>query len=501
MDLTDAGYRPHPVNLRDIARIPVRRWRTAAAVAGLITVGAGVYLMAASPTYTTASVVVVRAVVTDPFAQPSGGADKAINMTAENGLASGTAVVDKVAKATGRTAQEAADALGVVNPTGGQVLRFRYTGASEQEAVTGANTAAQAYLALRRDMYEAQRKTAVASYDSTIAQLTAQRDKTQGGLPGSGQASTSARSAAVLDQLKSFNDQITQLAGQRTKMVSADLTPGVVTQAARGPVPSDQADLPLFLLAAALGGLLLGALATYLHEVLDRRVRSGADAAEIAGVPLLGRLTAPGAGQGPGMGYLALAVTGWTDRQPGKPVVVVSNGDDEGRAQVSASLAAGLARVGHDVYLGAVEDQDKLRGHLREVQERTPEIATGRRAAPAAEPPPLAADGYQTVLGHTVASGAIMMRTATDEPELVRIGAGSVRLGPMRLDTGEQMVVFDAPATARDDRGVWAARAGVTVIVAGRDRTSAAGLSQLSARLRAAGVQPVGVVLTGAGRD
>ncbi|HET9517106.1 MAG TPA: hypothetical protein VFO77_05210 [Actinoplanes sp.] len=500
VDLTDAVYRPRPVNLRDIGRIPLRRWRTVVAVAGLICAVTAGYLLASAPTYTATSVVVVRAVATDPFALPNGGADRSVNMTAENGLASGTVVIDEVAKATGRTARQAAAALDVVNPAGGQVLRFSYTGGTEAEAVTGANTAAQAYLVLRRGMYEEQRKTVVESYDATVKELTAQRTKTRKGLSGSVTDGTSAKSTAVLDQLKSLNDQIASLGGQRAKVLSADLTPGVVTQSARGPVPSSHANLPLLLLIALAGGLLVGALVSYLHEALDRRVRSGADAAEIAGVPLLGRLAAPRSGQGLSIGYLALAIAGWTERQPGKPVVVVSNGDDEGRAQVSASLAAGLARVGHDVYLGAMEHTDELRNHLKKAQERTPEVAIGRRAAPAAGPPAPADEG-QAGWVTAAPTDAVVVSPPGDELDLVRIGAGSVRLGPMRLDTGEQMVIFDAPATGRDDRGVWAAKAGLTVMVAGQDRTPAAGLSRLATRLRAAGVQPVGVVLTGAGHD
>jgi hypothetical protein len=521
MDPTDAVSRPRPVSLRELGRTPVSRWRTVAAVAALATGGTAAYLASVPPTYTATSVVVVRAVMTDPFAVPSGGADKAINMTAETGIASGSAVAGKVAGATHRAAGDITGALQVENPVGSQILRFRYTGRTSAEAVTGANAAADGYLELRRGMYETQRAGVVKSYSAAITSLGKQIAADQDDLPATTGAGTSARSTAVLDQLRSLNDQLAALSQQRSKIASADLTPGTVTDAANGPVPSSRRSLPLAVLAALLGGLIIGVLAAFLREALDRRVRSGADAADITGVPLLGSvpLRAPRKGDNPGMGYLALAVAGTTERSPGKPLVVLSHDEDEGRADVTAGLAAKLAEVGHEVYLGVLRHPDGLRSTLRAAQERTPPIGPRPEPAAAVIVPagagnpvqdgvltgtilaPRTGDGHAHGADGITISEVVVQGRVTAAAEVLRIGAGSVRLGPLEPDTTDQLVILDAPATAHDDRGLWAARAGHTLVVARRDRTRAAELSKLMDRLRAAGIQPVGVVLTGAGRD
>jgi Mrp family chromosome partitioning ATPase len=59
------------------------------------------------------------------------------------------------------------------------------------------------------------------------------------------------------------------------------------------------------------------------------------------------------------------------------------------------------------------------------------------------------------------------------------------------------VVVVDAPPSDTDERGVRTAQSGVAVLVVARDRTRNAELSRLVDRLRSAGAQTVGFVLTG----
>jgi Mrp family chromosome partitioning ATPase len=65
-------------------------------------------------------------------------------------------------------------------------------------------------------------------------------------------------------------------------------------------------------------------------------------------------------------------------------------------------------------------------------------------------------------------------------------------------DEPEQgVVVVDAPPSDTDERGVRAAQSGVAILVVARDRTRNAELTRLVDRLRSAGAQTVGFVLTG----
>ncbi|MBM0258786.1 Wzz/FepE/Etk N-terminal domain-containing protein [Micromonospora sp. 4G55] len=101
MDVTDvASARQRPVGLVELARIPLRRWRTVLAAAALVLAAVLTYLFVLPATYTATTAVVVRPVVTDPFSVPSGGADRAVNMTAESGIATSNDVIDKVAAIT-----------------------------------------------------------------------------------------------------------------------------------------------------------------------------------------------------------------------------------------------------------------------------------------------------------------------------------------------------------------------------------------------------------------
>lgn len=604
MDATDVA-RQRPVGLADLARIPLRRWRTVLVAVGLMLLLVVAYLVFVPAVYTATTVVVVRPVVTDPFSLPAGGADRAVNMTAESGIATSNDVVDRVAVITGRDPEDVEDVLKVETPVGGQLMRFNYAGESEQEAVAGANGAAESYLNLRKGMYEDQRAAVLKSYDDTIALVTTQRTNTQRALPAQGTGGSSPRTSALLDQIRALNDQLAQLAEQRSKIASADLSPGSVTSAARAPVPSNRDAAALFVLAALLGGVLLGALAAFVREAMDRRIRSGQEAAEIIGAPLLGTVHRNGKSESAmsDMRYLALALSQWVERPRPVPLVLLSSDEDEGRAQVSAGLAAALAEAGHEVRLGSSpESLEQIRPVLLAAQRRVPPAvvpATRPRVpapAPAAEPEPAPRpaekpamprsmddtvqisairrpvdgapaagspddtvqitpvrrprpnDGVpapgssdDTVLitpvrkprpspGPDAKNGAVYRSgTAADPPKpagrpapptsaaapatataavaqpddrTIQIGSGVVRLIRV-LEPGEDrgLVLLDAPAATRDDRGVRIARDGFAVLVTARDRTRTAQLGRLVERLRAAGVSPVGFVLTGDGRD
>jgi Mrp family chromosome partitioning ATPase len=79
----------------------------------------------------------------------------------------------------------------------------------------------------------------------------------------------------------------------------------------------------------------------------------------------------------------------------------------------------------------------------------------------------------------------------------VLVGAGEVVLSPLGDHPAEGVVVVDAPPSDTDERGVRTAQSGVAVLVVARDRTRNRELTRLVDRLRSAGAQTVGFVLTG----
>ncbi|RZU49284.1 Mrp family chromosome partitioning ATPase [Krasilnikovia cinnamomea] len=545
MDVTDAaaGGRQRVVGFADVVRIPVRRWRTVAATAAAVVLATVGYLIFFPATYRATTVVVLRPVVTDPFTLPAGGADRAINMTAENGIALGNEVVDATAQTLGRDADDVRDALSVEVPTGGQVLRFAYAGDTEAQAITGANAAAQTYLKVREAIYQQQRAALLLSYDSTIKQVTSQRKAAQKELPEEGTTRpgpASPRVQAMLDQVSKLNDQLAQLANARAKVASADLSPGAITAAARTPVPSSHDNAALYLLGALLGGALLGLMAAHAREALDRRVRSVEQAADLVGVPALGVVRAGGGGDAAAAAdarYVSLAVLKWLGRHPDRPLVVLSGRDDEGRTVVTGNLAVALAEAGQDVHLAApAESEAELKQILYAAQRRTPprpRLLPEADAAPrlnGAARPGLAQGGALPMrpgfarpvagmqpgadLDATMVMEAAVSRPSAapmlaprpgDEadgrgPLAVLIGGGAVRLHPLGELPDHGVVVVDAPPSDTDERGVRAAQSGVALLVVARDRTRNAELTRLVDRLRSAGAQAVGFVLTGGRR-
>ena len=221
---------------------------------------------------------------------------------------------------------------------------------------------------------------------------------------------------------------------------------------------------------------------------------------------------------------MSLAVLKWIDRHPDRPLVLLSGRDDEGRTGVSGNLAVALAEAGQDVWLAApAESHAELERVLFAAQTRTPP----RTRPPRSDPPrrngavvpgvtPLPVkqatarrtdDPEATVVIKVPAAPVIAPPEPVEEPAVptfdertVLVGAGSVRLCDLGEQPDEGVVVIDAPPSDTDERGVRAAQTGVAVLVVARDRTRNRELTRLVDRLRSAGAQTVGFVLTG-GRD
>ncbi|GAA2476697.1 hypothetical protein [Winogradskya humida] len=538
MDVTDsvAGSRQRVVGFADIVRIPLRRWRLVAGVTVGLTLAVLLYLLVIPATYTATTVVVLRPVVTDPFTLPAGGADRAINMTAENGIALGNDVIDSTAKILNRDPDAVREALTTEVPTGGQVLRFEYADDTEQSSITGSNTAAETYLRVREDIYKQQRAALMLSYDNTIKSVTSQRQAAQKGLPSdkSSVESMTPRTQAMLNQVSALNDQIAQLANARAKVASADLSPGSITAAARAPVPSSHDAALLFIAAALLGGLLLGMIGAHAREAMDRRIRSGEQAADLIGLPALGSVRSARnqeAAAAADARYVSLALLNWIDENPDSPLVILSGRNDEGRTAVTGNLAVALAEAGRDVTLAAaVESQEEVKRILFAAQKRTPPRPRTPPKPPkpglngSSRAPVSPAPGVTRVYGAAagVASpGAVKMDpnatmvipaaapvsaqpvsgggspADSRSPLVVLIGGGVVRLCQLGDEPSVGVVVVDAPPSESDERGVRSAQDGVAVLVVARDRTRSGELSRLVDRLRSAGARTVGFVLTG----
>ncbi|PWR09875.1 lipopolysaccharide biosynthesis protein [Micromonospora acroterricola] len=531
--MTDAGSSSWPaegsstgatrsVTLTDLLRVPLHRLRLVAAVAAVGLLLALGYLVLVPAALTASAVVAVRPVVTDAFTPSGAGADRAVNMNVESGIATGTEVVQRLADSAHADPRDIRDALEVEVPTGGQILRFSYQAQDAQRAVQSANLAAQAYLEVRRAMYERQRAEMLRSYDGSITKVVAQQTTVQ---KRANSAKDTAAGDAALAELAGINNQLTQLNAARTEIAAVDINPGWVTQTAERALVSSAGHRPLYLVAGLLGGALIGVVLAYLWESTDRRVRSVADGRDATGLPLLGTVRRPGFRGSPravdaDIRYVAMAVAERV-RQPARVALVTARED---ATTLTAGLAVALAADGREVFVADDNGRtERLRAAVLADRGRLP-IDPSRplvpKPRPAGTPAPsgAAADGVAARRPSPHPPGA---RPSTDpdatltlprvasarsenvrptSPDEVAVGVGSVRFGTWRQGADHGLVLFNAPPAESDERGVAVARQGCAVVVVERDRTRQSDLRRLVERLRAAGVTPLGFVLTRNGR-
>ncbi|MEU7845031.1 lipopolysaccharide biosynthesis protein [Micromonospora sp. NPDC049114] len=500
----------------------MHRLRLVVAVALVGLLAALGYVLLVPAAVSANAVVAVRPVVTDAFTPSGAGADRAVNMNVESGLATGTQVVQRLADATGGEPRDIRNALEVEVPTGGQILRFTYQASNAQRAVQGANLAAQAYLDVRRTMYEQQRAEMLRSYDASITKVAAQQAAVQKRVSS---AKGTAVGDAALAELSGINNQLTQLNAARTEIAAVDVNPGWITQTAERALATSAGHRPLYLVAGLLGGALIGVVLAYVWESTDRRVRSVSDARDASGLPLLGTVRRAGFRGSPravdaDIRYVAMAVAERV-RQPARVALVTARED---ATALTAGLAVALAADGREVFVaddsGRVERLRAVvladRGRLpidpsrplvpkpRPAGTPSPAGATAESPAPrrpSPHPPGArpSTDPDATLTLPRVASGNSENGRPASADE-VTVGVGSVRFGTWRQGADHGLVLFNAPPAESDERGVAVARQGGAVVVVERDRTRQSDLRRLVERLRAAGVTPLGFVLTRNGR-
>ncbi|WFE24108.1 lipopolysaccharide biosynthesis protein [Solwaraspora sp. WMMD937] len=565
------------VTLTDLLRIPSLRWMTVVAGAAtglLLAIG---YLVVAPPAASATAVVAVRPVVTDAFTYPGAGADRSVNMNVESGIAASTEVLSRIAEARSSDVVEVRRALEIEVPTGGQILRFTYSTGTVDDAVDTVNLAAATYLQVRQEMYERQRTDMLASYDESIVKVAEQQDAAQSRVAN---ANSTPAADAALAEFGSLSNQLTELNAARTEIAAIDVTPGWITQSAQQQLSTDGPPGILYLAAGLLVGAVLGVLLTYLRESVDRRIRSEAEASEVAGLPLLGTVRRRGLRVDArtvdaDVRYVGMAIAEQLRQAVRTPVVVISSRNREDTTPMTASLAVALAADGRDVYIGddshrVTALRDALLADRRRVPSGpfvpaqpgggaptppggaapTPPGAAEQRSGDSGDPESTLifslpnADQDRTVIlprvtdnadapagparrpsprptpgtGQSQPSGGDRSATG-DRPagdggpvvatipvrtlpaDALTVGAGMVRIGLYaQAPRDGEIVLFNAPPAESDERGVREARAGTAIVVVERDRTRLADLRRLTDRLRAAGAEPLGFVLTGSGR-
>ena len=187
MDVTDsvAASRQRVVGFADVVRIPLRRWRIVLAVTAVVTLAVLVYLFFLPATYTATTVVVLRPVVTDPFTLPvqRRGPGHQHDRRERRRARQRSHRHHLAAPRPGRRRRpRRAHRRGADRRPGAPVRVRRQRPRTRRSP---ARTPRPDLSAGPEDIYEQQRAALLLSYDSTMRQVTDQRQAAQKGLPGS----------------------------------------------------------------------------------------------------------------------------------------------------------------------------------------------------------------------------------------------------------------------------------------------------------------------------
>ncbi len=277
----------------DLARygnILRRRWRV---VALCLVLGLGLavlYLAMVPQKLTAATQVQINVISTEPFTSDRSSADL-VDPETEVQLARSSRVVTAAAEelSGSMTPADVRSAMEVSVLPEATVVRIAFTADSKREATAAADAIAQAYLDFRSDQ-AADRITSISTSlgkrrTEVLAGLrdaNARLSKATAGTPAATQAETDRQILSA---------DLDSLLGQINSLNSIDTGGGtILTSAADGTVTVSP-NRSTFVLGGLFGGLLLGIVAAFTVNVLDRRVRDPYDISGAGGGAVLSRLT------------------------------------------------------------------------------------------------------------------------------------------------------------------------------------------------------------------
>lgn len=275
--------------LRDYGSLLRRRWPWL--VLGLLigaVAGLG-YLRVATPTYVSTAKVQVYSVTADTtsIGERTSGP---VNLDDEAQLVQSEEVAAKTAESLGSsmTPVQLSRRVVVTVPPNTTVLNISYAAQTPAEAQEGAQAFAEAYLAKRAELAQAQVDERVALLSAQIRDAQSRLQKVIGAL-NDPQVSPTERDQLLATRLY-IDSQITALNNELVPLQANVIDPGVTIFAAQLPSRPQDPNPLLILPSGILAGLLLGLGMALLRERTDRRLHSHADVERVFGLPVLARL-------------------------------------------------------------------------------------------------------------------------------------------------------------------------------------------------------------------
>lgn len=274
------------------ARVLRRRWLVVLLCTLVGLALALAYALLAAPRVTATALVKIDVINSDGF-ESQRSASTLIDIVTEEQLARSSPVFDAAATALARqgynvTIADVRRNVDVRVLPDATVATVAYTGATTAEATAGADVVGNAYIDYRTD-------AAVAKVDRIINKLQKSRDALRAqlvrvnGVLGRAGPNTRQASEALSDR-QVLNLQLNTLVSQINTMDGVDTSGGsLVTRAEDNPVAVQPHKRLLAQIGAALG-LIVGLIAAFVVQALDRRVADPSSVERAGGGPVLASL-------------------------------------------------------------------------------------------------------------------------------------------------------------------------------------------------------------------
>lgn len=363
----DAENASTALDIERYVYVLVRQWRVivAATVVGLL---AGVGFVVLAPRqYTATTTVNLTVISTEPFAARS-APSSLLDDQEERAIAQSHLVAERAAETTGgaMTASEIRESSSVATTSGAAVVSVSFTAGSPDQASSGADAVASAYLSYRRDRADERIAILVDGLTKRIDDIegqVAEIDDTLFALEAGDPAA--ARHTTERQQMLT---ELDGLLAERNGLQSVDTTAGYVLSSAADNAMEAAPSTRLSLLTGLAAGVVLGVVAAFLRNPRDRRLRTGNEVARLLGAPVLSQLGGAGE-QVPARAEEAAALRVARERllagaRPGDTVVVMDASHQGHISPTVLNLAVLTAQSGHRVQLIAPEGPQQVRARL-----------------------------------------------------------------------------------------------------------------------------------------
>jgi len=319
------------------------RLRIVLLVVTVFLVVAIVYLLTASKVYEAQADILVTPVPTQETVLSTVGvitqsSDPTLDVETANQLIDSPSVANRAARrlGAGETGASLLGAVSVAPIPESNIVVVTASGPTPEAAARRANAFAKAAVIDRRDVIAANIETMLPQLRSDLAT--------------SGSEGASHAISLVIADLVAF-----RASGNATIQVETEATP---------PSSPSSPRTTLVLVAAVVGGLVLGLAGAFIAQALDPRLRREEQLRALFSLPILARIPRERSGQGPltperlspmaREAYRTLRATvaaASPDEHGPRSILVGGSGPSEGKSTTAINLAASLALAGHSVIL------------------------------------------------------------------------------------------------------------------------------------------------------